>query len=112
MDELGPVSPRTFPPAPGWSAIERRIQAPLEYSRGPDEVWVYGALRVREGQALSPTGPARNTVGYRGLVDPIVAASPPIGVLLPITTATQPITRPVAGPEDLVRVWVLEAGRT
>src|ERR671910_113512 len=28
-DELGPVSPRTFPPAPGWSADGHRIKARL-----------------------------------------------------------------------------------
>jgi transposase len=29
-DELGPVLPRPFPPAPGWSADGHRIKAPLE----------------------------------------------------------------------------------
>jgi len=70
------VSPRTFPPAPGWSPNGHRIKASLEYRRGPDKVWVYGALRVRDGQALTQTGPSRNTVGYRGLLDAIVAAHP------------------------------------
>jgi hypothetical protein len=41
----------------------------LEYSRGPDKAWVYGALRVRDGQALTFTAPARNTAGYRQLLD-------------------------------------------
>lgn len=40
-----------------------RIKAPLEYSRGPEKVWVYGALRVEDGQALTLTGPSRNTKG-------------------------------------------------
>ncbi len=40
VDELGPVIPRTFPPAPGWSPTGHRIHAPLEYSRGPEKVWV------------------------------------------------------------------------
>jgi hypothetical protein len=40
--ELGPVIPRTFPPAPGWSPDGHRIKAPLEYSRGPEKTWVYG----------------------------------------------------------------------
>jgi hypothetical protein len=48
----------------------------MEYSRGPDKVWVYGALRVRDGQALTQTGPSRNTVGYRGLLDAIAVANP------------------------------------
>src|SRR6266542_4485029 len=50
VDELGPVIPRTFPPAPGWSPTGHRLHAPLEYCRGPEKVWVYGALRVRDGQ--------------------------------------------------------------
>ena len=47
-DELGPVIPRTFPPAPGWSPDGHRIKAPLEYSRGSDKLWVYGGLRIRD----------------------------------------------------------------
>jgi hypothetical protein len=33
-------------------------------------------LRVRDGQALTQPGPTRHTVGYRGLLDAIVAANP------------------------------------
>ena len=33
-DELGPVVPRTFPPARGWSADGHRIKALLDYGRG------------------------------------------------------------------------------
>jgi hypothetical protein len=33
-DELGPVIPRTFPTAPGWSQGGTGSRAPLEYSRG------------------------------------------------------------------------------
>ncbi len=76
MDELGPVIPRTFPPAPGWSPDGHRIKAPLDYSRGPEKTWVYGALRVHDGQALTLTAPARNTVGYRHFLDAIAAANP------------------------------------
>ena len=76
VDELGPVSPRTFPPAPGWSPDGYRIKAPLEYSRGPDKVWVYGALRVRDGRALTRTGPSRNTAGYLDLLDRIDRDNP------------------------------------
>jgi len=76
LDELGPVTPRTFPPAPGWSPDGHRIKAPLEYSRGPDKVWVYGALRERDGQAITLTSRSRNTAGYRHLLDAIVAANP------------------------------------
>jgi len=40
VDELGPVTPRTFPPSPGWSPDGHRIKAPLEYSRSPEKVWI------------------------------------------------------------------------
>jgi hypothetical protein len=73
---LGPVSPRTFPPPPGWSPDGHRIKAPLEYSRGPDKVWVYGALRVRDGHALTRAHPARNTAGYLDLLATIDRANP------------------------------------
>jgi hypothetical protein len=43
-DELGPVIPRTFPPALGWSPDGHRIKALLEYSRGPEKTWVYDGL--------------------------------------------------------------------
>jgi transposase len=55
-DELGPVVPRTFDPAPGWSPTGHRIKAPLDYGRGPEKTWVYGALRVRDGHELTRLG--------------------------------------------------------
>ena len=76
VDELGPVSPRTFPPAPGWSPDGHRLKAPLEYGRGPDRAWVYGALRVRDGRALTRVSRARNTAGYVDLLGAIAAANP------------------------------------
>ncbi len=76
VDELGPVTPRTFPPAPGWSPDGHRIKAPLEYSRGPEKVWVYGALRERDGQAITLTAPSRNTAGYLRLLDALDDANP------------------------------------
>ena len=50
---LGPVIPRTFDPAPGWSGDGHRIKAPMDYERGPEKTWVYGALRVRDGKVLT-----------------------------------------------------------
>ncbi len=76
VDELGPVIPRTFPPAPGWSPTGHRIHAPLDYSRGAEKVWVYGALRVRDGQAITLTTRSRNTAGYLELLEAIAAANP------------------------------------
>jgi hypothetical protein len=84
LDELGPVSPRTYPPAPGWSPDGHRIKAPLEYSRGPEKVWVYGALRVCDGEALTLTAPSRNTKGYLRLLEAVAKATP-IGDLYLIT---------------------------
>ena len=76
VDELGPVIPRSFPPAPGWSADGHRSKAPLDYRRGTEKTWVSGALRVGDGQAITLTAPARNTAGHQGLLEAIAAANP------------------------------------
>lgn len=76
VDELGPISPRSFPPSPGWSRDGHRIKAPLEYSRGEEKVWIYGALRVRDGHELTLTARSRNTAGYLRLLNEIDAANP------------------------------------
>jgi transposase len=70
------VTPRSYPPAPGWSPDGHRIKQLLEYSRGPEKVWVYGALRVRDGQALTLTALSRNTAGYLRLLQAVAAANP------------------------------------
>ena len=70
------MSPRTFPPPPGWSPDGHRIKAPLDYGRGPDKVWVYGALRERDGRAVTLTAPARNTAGYLRLLAAVERANP------------------------------------
>ena len=76
VDELGPVIPRTFAPVPGWSPDGHRIKAPLEYSRGIEKTWVYGALRVCDGTAITLTAASRNTAGHRRLLEAITAANP------------------------------------
>jgi DDE superfamily endonuclease len=76
VDELGPVTPRNFPPAPGWSVDGHRIKASLSYDRGLEKVWVYGALCVQTGQVLTQTAPARNTTGYLALLQTIDHAYP------------------------------------
>ena len=70
------MTPRTYPPAPGWSPDGHRIKAPLEYGRGPEKVWVYGALRERDGQALTLTARSRNTAGYLRLLAAVDGANP------------------------------------
>ncbi len=54
--------PRTFPPAPAWSPDGHRIKAELDYSLGPEKIWVYGALRVRDGQQITMTASSRNSL--------------------------------------------------
>ena len=76
VDELGPVTPRTYPPSPGWSLSGHRIKAPLEYSRGPEKVWVFGALRIKDGKSLMLTSRSRNTKGYLRLLERIEKAIP------------------------------------
>ena len=75
-DELGPVVPRTFPPAPGWSPSGHRIKALLDYSRGPEKTWVYGALRVRDGKELTQCAASRNSKNYIALLTDIEAENP------------------------------------
>jgi transposase len=83
-DELGPVIPRSFPPAPGWSTDGHRIKAPLEYGRGREKTWVYGALRPCDGHAVTLTAPSRNSAGYQQLLA-LVEAANPIGEIAVIT---------------------------
>jgi len=56
----------------------------LEYRRGPEKVWVYGALRVRDGRAVTLTTRARNTAGYLKLLEALAGANP-IGALDVVT---------------------------
>jgi len=83
-DELGPVIPRSFPPPPGWSTDGHRIKAPLDYARGPERTWVYGALRPCDGQAVTLTAPSRNSVGYQQLLAAVETANP-AGTIMVIT---------------------------
>ena len=70
------MTPRNFPPAPGWSPDGHRIKVPSNYDRGPPKVWVYGALSVRDGQALTQTARSRNTSGYLELLQTLDRAYP------------------------------------
>jgi len=83
-DELGPVIPRTFAPAPGWSPGGHRIKAPLEYSRGPEKTWVYGGLRVADGQAVTMCASSRNSAFYQDFLQLEEQANPD-GTLYVIT---------------------------
>jgi transposase len=83
-DELGPVIPRSFPPAPGWSADGHRVKAPLDYGRGPEKSWVYGALRVGDGQEVTMTAPSPNSIGDQQLLAAVETANP-AGTIMVIT---------------------------
>ncbi|MEV8630700.1 hypothetical protein AB0395_03505 [Streptosporangium sp. NPDC051023] len=50
---------------PAWSADGHRIKAPLEYFRGPDKTWGYGALRVADGTAVTMTASSHNSASYQ-----------------------------------------------
>jgi transposase len=80
-DELGPVTPRTFPPPPGWSTDGHRVKAPLVYTRSPDKVWVYGGLRVADGTAVTCTARARDSVGYQRFLT-LVEQANPVGAIV------------------------------
>jgi hypothetical protein len=103
-DELGPVIPRSFPPAPGWTADGHRVKAPLDYSRGPEKTWVYGALRVADGQEVTLTAPSRNSVGYQRLLAAVEAANP-AGAIMVITDNLSSHT------SDSTRTWLADHPR-
>ena len=75
-DDLGPVMPRTCPPAPGWSADGHRSTAPRADRRGPETVWGYGALRCGDGQAITIRARSRTTAGDRHVLHALADAHP------------------------------------
>ena len=77
---------------------------PLEYDRGLEKVWVYGALRVRDGQVLTQTAPARNTAGYLALLNTLDRSSPQGDRSLIADT----LSRHTRGP---IRDWLAEHPR-
>jgi hypothetical protein len=82
-DELGPVLPRSFPPAPGWPPTATgSSRAGLRPRPGQD--LGYGALRVADGQVVTLTAPSRNSVGDQGLLAAVEAANP-AGTIVVIT---------------------------
>jgi transposase len=76
LDELGPVIPRTFPPAPGWSADGHRVKSELEYGRGPEKTWVYGALRPADGHEITMAASSRNSVNHQRFLQAVEQANP------------------------------------
>ncbi len=75
-DELGPVMPRTFDPPAGWSRDGHRVKAPLTYSRGPAKTWIYGGLRIGDGQAVTYCAPSRNSAHWQAFLARLEQANP------------------------------------
>jgi hypothetical protein len=48
----------------------------MDYSRGEEKVWVYGALRVCDGKEITRCAASRNSKGYIALLADIEAANP------------------------------------
>src|SRR5256885_7265912 len=44
------------------------IKAEMDYGRGPEKTWVYGALRVRDGKEVTRCAASRNSKGYIALL--------------------------------------------
>src|SRR5260370_22734241 len=64
----------------GMSALtgtrESARVTPLEYARGPDKTWVYGGLRVADGQEVTLCAPSRNSEHYQRFLQQVEDASP------------------------------------
>jgi transposase len=75
-DELGPVMPRTFAPPAGWSPAGHRVKAPLTYSRGPEKTWIYGGVRIGDGQAVTCCAPSRNSAHWQEFLARLEQANP------------------------------------
>jgi DDE superfamily endonuclease len=71
-----PGHPPQRPASPGWTTDGHRVKALLDYSRGPEKTWVYGALRVGDGRAVTLTAPSRNSAGYQRLLAAVETANP------------------------------------
>jgi DDE superfamily endonuclease len=68
-DELGPVIPRAFPPAPGWTSDGHRVKAVLDCGRGPEK-------RPVDGCTVTMTAPSRNSLHYRQFLHLVEQANP------------------------------------
>jgi hypothetical protein len=79
-----PGHPPQRPASPGWTTDGHRVKALLDYSRGPEKTWVYSALRVGDGRAVTLTAPSRNSAGYQRLLAAVETANPE-GTIMVIT---------------------------
>src|SRR3712207_4812412 len=68
--------PRTFDPPPSWSPDGHRVKAPLTYSRGPEKTWIYGRVRIGDGQAVTCCAPSRNSAHWQEFLARLEQANP------------------------------------
>ena len=78
VDELGPVSPRTFPPAPEWSPDGHRITKRLWNIVEAQTRYGSLALSASRGRQVSLTfiSRSRNSKGYLKLLKKVERAIP------------------------------------
>ncbi len=76
--------PRTFEPGPEWTSDGNRVKAPLDYARGQEKTWVYGGLRVNDGQEVTMCASSRNSEGWKRFLGLLEAANP-TGLIAVIT---------------------------
>jgi hypothetical protein len=76
VNELGPVVPHIFPPAPGWSPGGTGSRRRWLYSRGPERTAVYGGLRVAGGLAVAMCAPSRSSAQYQRFLQQVEDANP------------------------------------
>ncbi|MFJ7209861.1 transposase [Streptomyces sp. NPDC098789] len=53
-----------------------KVKAELDYGRGPEKTWVYGGLRVRDGQQVTMTATSRNSVFYQQFLQKLETSNP------------------------------------
>ena len=93
------MTPRTFDPPAGWSRDGHRVQAPLTYSRGPDKTWIYGGVRIGDGQAVTCCAPSRNSASWQAFLARLEQANP--------TGAIAVITDNLSSHSSLAtRIWL------
>ena len=98
-DELGPVMPRTFDPPASWTTNGHRVKAPLTYSRGPEKTWIYGGVRIGDGQAVTCCAPSRNSASWQEFLARLEQANP--------TGAIAVITDNLSSHSSLAtRIWL------
>src|SRR2546425_4146841 len=100
-DELGPGVLRTFDPAPGWSATGHRLKAPMDYGRGPEKTWVYGALRVRNRKEVTRCATSRNAVMLHRPARRQWTIQPATSTSFPLNSRATTASRPAAGWQSI-----------